>query len=496
MAILGNVAEIIATQNLIPGVFNKIDSSRASRGPREMPRSIALYGQINNVLFNPANFNKRMIVTTEVDAKGFYGEGSVMFDMWVGAQKNAILGLPIVCIALPDDEDALAAEFALTVATETNHLTGELPVYIAGARVATSVGEEDAASVAAKLYAKLQKRTDLPVVATAISGAVITLTTKVKGELGNHIDIRTSYYNSDSPIQGVTLTVTQTEVGAVNPDLTEAIVNARNTRDTEWVIPYTDGSSMAMVEEEAFRRWQHEVQTDFQFITAMRGTEAQHTTWLSPRNNPLGHSIHTTKDLTSPWVTAAMAGAVIESMAMLNPCTPHTGAVLVGYQGARQDEAFEEEQINLFMLDGGSGLVTQEDGTANLMRMVTNYTTHNTGAYDTAMRELTWIKNLSWFRWYRNTEFGIRTQGFLMGEYAEEIPGQKIMTYGVAEDFLLAIYDNAIGIARMQNRDHYRKTLVLQIDGPQGRLKVQDEPVVMNALYQTAITSQWSNGHV
>jgi phage tail sheath gpL-like len=495
MAIIGNIAEIISAQYLVPGVFNKFDASRAIRGPREMPRSVLLFGQVTNPLFNPAQFNKRLTVTTEAEAKGLFGEGSVLFDMWVGAKKNAGLGLPIRCVALRDDEDAIAAVYTLTIAADTNHLTGELPVYIGGERVATGVGAENAAGIAAKLHAKLIKLTDLPFT-FAVNGAVITMTAKNKGELGNHIDIRTRYYASDSPIQGVSITVARTIAGALNPDLTDAITNMRTTRDTEWVVPYTDGATMTMVEEEALRRWSHEVQTDIQFIVAMRGTEAQHTAWLQPRNSPLGHSVHTTKDLTSPWVTAAMAGAVIESMASLNPCTPHTGATLVGYKGALADEGFENEQINLFMVDGGSGLVTQEDGTATLMRMVTNYTTHNTGAYDVSMRELTWIKNLSWFRWYRNVEWSIKTQGFLLGEYAEAIPGQKIMTYEVAEDMLLAIYDNAIGIARMQHRDHYQQTMVLQLDGPNGRVKVQDEPVVMNGLYQTMITSQWAAGHV
>lgn len=497
MSTQGSIADIISTHWLVPGIHNKFDPSNAVRGNREMPRSIILFGQVNNVLFNTANFNKRLTVTSLAEAKGLFGEGSMLFDAWVGAKKNAGLGLPIRVVVLPDDADAAAAEHTLTIVANTGHLTGELPVYIGGERVSTSVVDgESAASIAAKLFARISARVDLAVTAKAINGAVITLKSKIKGELGNKLDIRGAYYTSDSYIQGVNLTVAQSVVGVINPDLTTAITNLRNSRDTEWVMPYTDGASMTMVEEEAMRRWSHEVQTDIQFITAHRGTEASHTAWLQSRNCPLGHSIHTTRDMTSPWVTAAMAGAVIESMAMLNPCTPHTGAVLVGYKAAHQDEHFEPEQTNLIMLDGGSGIVVQEDGTATLMRMVTNYTTHNTGAYDTSMRELNWIKNLSWFRWFRNVEFAIKTQGFLLGEYAEPMPGQKIMTYEVAEDFLLGIYDTAISAARMQNRDHYQKTLVLQIDGPNGRLKVQDEPVIMNALYQTAITSQWAAGHV
>ena len=491
-----NIADIISTQYLVPGVYNKFDPSNAIRSPLEMPRSVNLFGQISNPLFNPALFNKRISPSSEAEAKGLFGNGSMLYQMWVAAKKCAGLGLIINCTPLQDDPTAVARVCTLTVAAAAGQAEGEQCLYIGGIRIAVGVVSTDTGiSIAAKLFAKMSKMPELPVTVT-LAGAVITTTAKYKGVVGNQVDYRTSHYASDRIVRGVTVgTVTKT-AGSVNPSLTAAITNLRNLRDTEWVVPYTDGASMVMVEAEAIRRWSHEVQTDFQAITAMRGTEAQHTTWLASRNSPLVHSIHTVKDPTSPWETAAMAGAVIESMAMLNPCTPHTGAVLTGYMAAKIDDHFESDSINAIMLEGGSGLIVQPDGTATLMRMVTNYTTHNTGAYDVSMRELTWIKDLSWFRWYRNTTFSIKTQGFLLGEYAEPIAGQKIMNEEVAKDMLLAIYDGAIDKARMQNRDYYEKTLLIQIDGPNGRLKVKDEPVIMNGLYQTMITSEWAAGHV
>lgn len=490
-----SIADIISTQWLLPGVHNKFDPSKAIRGSREMPRSLLLFVQIKNALFNPANFNKVLTITIDAEARGLLGAGSIGYQMWRAANKNAALGLPVRVIALPEPETAVANKRTITVSVGGARASGEQAVYVGGERYSIGVTATDtAAQIATKLHAVLNVP-DLPFVAT-VNDAVITLVAKCKGTLGNLIDIRTRLYPSDVDAMGVTLTVEQTEAGALDPSISTAIVNTQNLRDTEWVVPYTDGNTMTILEEELLRRWSHEVQTDVQAIVAMRGTEGQHTTWLDSRNNPLVHSIHTANDPTNPWETAAAAGAVIESMASTDPCVPHTGAVLVGYKAARVDEHLQPKQINNIMLSGGSSINVQADGTATLMRMVTNYTTHNSGAYDTSMRELNWIKNLSWFRWYRNTEFAIKTQGFKLGEYAEPIPGQKIMTTEVATDMMLGIYDNAIDLGRMQNRDHYTKTMLLQIDGPNGRLKVQDEPVIMNQLYQTAITSQWAAGHV
>ena len=83
-----------------------------------------------------------------------------------------------------------------------------------------------------------------------------------------------------------------------------------------------------------------------------------------------------------------------------------------------------------------------------------------------------------------------------MGEYAKPIDGQKIMTLEIAHDMLMNIYGDAVTLGRMQNSDHYEKTMLIQIDGPRGRLKIQDEPVLMTQLHQTMITSMWAAGHV
>ncbi|AXF86399.1 hypothetical protein DTO96_102153 [Ephemeroptericola cinctiostellae] len=491
------IAEIISTQYLIPGVFNKFDPSSAMRGPREMPRSIALFGPINNPLFNPANFDHAITLTTDAAARGMLGAASIGYQMWKAAKANAIKGLPIRFVAQRDDATAVARVVTITISVgaPASRQNGEQAIYIGGERYSVGILSTDsAAAIAEKFAAKLNTANNL--FSVLLVGNVMTLKAKTKGQLANLIDFRTRYYRTDELVSGVTVSMKTTVNGAVNPSISAAIANLAKTRDTEWVIPYTDGANMGILEAELMRRWGQEVQSDVQAIVAMRGTEGAHTTWLKSRNCPLVHSIHTNKDMSSPWELASMAGATIESMAMLDPATPHTGAALVGYKPAATGESLNEDQINNIMLEGGSSVSVHADNTATLMRMVTNYTTHNTGAYDTSMRELNWIKTLSWFRWYRNAEFSIKTQGFKMGEYAEAIPGQKIMTYDVAQDMLLGIYDNAIGIGRMQNPEYYKDTLLIQIDGPQGRLKIRDEPVIMNQLYQTAITSQWVAGHV
>lgn len=147
-----NIAEIISTQWLLPGVHNKFDPSRALRGAREMPRSVLLWGQINNVLFNPANLNKVVTISTESEAKGTLGAGSELYQMWRAAKKNAGLGLPIRCMPLADAGTAIANVRTLTVLLGSTRGSGEQAIYIGGERYSIGIQVTDTtAQIANKL---------------------------------------------------------------------------------------------------------------------------------------------------------------------------------------------------------------------------------------------------------------------------------------------------------------------------------------------------------
>jgi len=48
----------------------------------------------------------------------------------------------------------------------------------------------------------------------------------------------------------------------------------------------------------------------------------------------------------------------------------------------------------------------------------------------------------------------------------------------------------------VQNKQYYQDSLVVEIDGPNGKLKIQDEPVIITQHYQTEVTSSVVAGHV
>lgn len=107
------------------------------------------------------------------------------------------------------------------------------------------------------------------------------------------------------------------------------------------------------------------------------------------------------------------------------------------------------------------------------------------------------MKTLSYYRWFTVTEIQTKYRGYKLAEYVTEpIPGQKIMTVPLGTDIMLNNYEQFMTAGLFQNMDHYKKTLLVEVDGPNGKLKVVDQPVLITQHYQTEITSEFIAGHV
>ncbi|MCW5300869.1 phage tail protein [Herbaspirillum lusitanum] len=492
------ISNLLSLNFLMPAVVHKFDASNAFRTLRGMPRAVLLIGQAKPPLV--VNINKRMRISTESEALGTFGEGTMLMAMWRGARANLGLGMPIDAVILVDDDTAEAAKGKVTLLLDAQHASGELPLYIGGERVRVGVSVNDTlATLRTKLINAINATASLPLKAAAGQAVGdIDLTCNWGGATGNDIDLRTLFFQDDVIPQGLSVTISPMAGGAVNPDCSPVITAMSGYRATEIAFPYNDSTNIGMLEEEMERRWDFADMQDGQVVTVMRGTEGQITTWLTPRNSPMFHTICVTRDRTNPWETAAMAAAAIESHADIDPAVPFTGVPLVGYKAASKLDDFEAStQKNNLLNAGGCVLEVAEDGTANLLRLVTNYITHPTGAVDPSWRDLCWVKTLSYYRWFVVSEFQIKYRGYKLAEYlVEPIPGQKIMTAALGEEVMLNCYQQFINAGLFQNMDYYKKTIAAEVDGPAGKLKIIDNPVLITQHYQTEITSQFAAGHV
>lgn len=496
------IQNLLSLNFLVPFTAHKLDFSRAIRGLRGMPRRLLLIG--HKLAAGTVPLNSIITVSTESDALQRFGEGSVLTAMWRAAKANADYGLTIDCVAIATAGGAVAATSTLVITNSagsgaTLPQAGEAVLYVAGTRVSVAVSQADTqATVATKMIAAINALPRLPVTAgTTANTNEVRLTARTAGNLGNDIDLRTSYYYDDKLPAGLSITTPAMSGGSGVADISPVITAMSGYRATEIVTPFTDTANMVLLENELAQRWLANNMQDGQAVCCVKGTESAVTTWLTARNSSQVHTIVVTKDCTPPWETAAMAGASIESLAATDPAQPHTGIQLIGYRGPSAGNHWTVDQMAALLSIGGSPLQIAPDYSGSLLRMVTNYNETQSLQPDRSMAELCWIKTMSYYRWFVVTEFNTKYRGFKLAQYIEDpLPGQKIMTPQLAEEIMLGIYKLFQDVALMQNATYYRDTLVVEVDGPNGKLKIQDEPVLVTQHYQTEITSYVVAGQV
>jgi phage tail sheath gpL-like len=357
---------------------------------------------------------------------------------------------------------------------------------------------DTSASIATKLIAAVNANAKLQVVASAGAASTMVLTAKTLGPTGNDINLRSSYYPDDALAAGVTLSTPAMAGGAGNPDVSPLVVAMSGYRATEIVCPFTDSTNMAILEAELATRWAYNNMQDGMVVNCLRGTEGGISALLTPRNSPHVHTICVTNDCTNPWETAAMAGAAIESSAATDPAVGPT-AKLLGYAGPVQGQGFVVDAMNNLMLKGGSPLNIAPDYTGSLLRMFTNYKLSPGGAADESMAQMPWLKTMSYWRWFITSEFmnKYNNNGYKLGQYVKQpIPGQKIMTVDLAQEIMLGLYQTFVDAGMMQNLAYYQGKLLVEIDAPNGKLKIVEEPVILTQHYQSEVTSYVVAGQV
>lgn len=494
-----SLPNLFSLTDLLPGQAFKIDFGRSVRGLRGMPRRLLLVG--HKLAAGNAVVGRITRAYTEADAIALCGEGSMLIEMWRAAWANCDSSMPIDIWAVAPSGTAVVASTTIVVTNSGANVqtAGEVMLYIGGVRIGVGVTTSDtAATVAAKLIAAINAVPSLPVVAAATATpAEVKLDCRWGGLTGNLIDVRSNYHDADILPKGLTLTIPAMAGGATSPDLAGLAAAMNGYRATEIANPFTDATNMNLVETELEKRWGHNNMQDGQMATVVRGDAAAIETWLGGRNSAQVHTVPVQNDATNPWATVAMVAAACEQRAVDDPALPHTGVELVGYLGPRLADHYSDAEAKAFLLAGGSPLKISDERKGSLRRMVTNYATNVSGAPDASRRELCWIKTMSYVRWFTVTEYQLKYVGFKLGVYVTQpIPGQKIMTRDLIEEIQVGIYGQLMNAGLVQNMDHYKTTMVVELDGPNGKVKVQDEPVLITQHYQTEITSYPIAGQV
>lgn len=390
----------IATNEKIPGYYGEISTINANPGVYDYPSRILVLGQMLDS--GTATPLQRAIVANARQAKELFGRGSILALMC-----EAVLRVQdaIEVHAIPQaDNNASATAAGSVLVTAPATVSGTLFLYVAGQRLKIGLSAGlNAAQTAAAIIAAINAEPDLPVTAT-VDGeapAKLNITAKNAGLAGNEIKLALNYFTGEHLPKGLALTITQLAGGTANPDIGDVIDAIEGEWFTDMIVPYTDGSSLADLEEELAARYSATGKMDAHAYISTRGTFGDNYTFCDGRNSALVSNIPVPPDTLEPaWIWAAQLGAWGGYWSQLHPARPYKGLALKGLKPPPTRWTATERRI--LLSNGGSTWTINANGEVVLERVVTMYQENAGGIEDEVWLDITTPKTFSRIRYDDN----------------------------------------------------------------------------------------------
>lgn len=320
---------------------------------------------------------------------GLAGAGSMLEAMHKIARKNApfqeIWWLPLA------DSGSTKATGTITVGGAPAS-SGQVAVYIAGKRVRFSVTTSDTANtvataLAAAINAGASDGSSLPVTAVAAS-AVVTLTARHAGTLGNFIRVEKDYYGDEGPLATALLTIVAMASGATDPDITAKLANLSDMQFDFIAMPYTDTTNLGAMQaflNDVAGRWGPLQQLYGGCFAAKDDTQANLATFGLTRNDQHMSVMGYSKSPSPPWEWAAAYAAVAAAHLQDAPevSRPLQSLEMVGLKPPKSiADRFSVVQRQALYYDGVASYFVRQDNTICIDRAITTYQTNVWGSPD------------------------------------------------------------------------------------------------------------------
>ena len=379
----------------LPFAYAEFDGTGASDDGSLMPYTVLLAGQM--LATGTAAPHSPQRPMSKAQANTLFGQGSQLAAM-CAAYLDANPVTRMIAIAALDESAGTAAQGGITI-SGTVISAAPVCLYIGGVlvRAAANFGQSGA-DVATALANAINANADLPVTATYSSGQ-ITLAARHKGECGNDIDLRLSYYQEPRP-GGLQITITPLSGGNGNPDPAEIIAAMADDQYHVIAWAWTDNASLAALRDELDSRWGPLRQIDGQAVVVKPGSFGTVTTFASARNDKHLTVLPSENSPTPPWLDAAASAAVIAYYSNNDPGrgfnTLNIPGVLAPAEADRWP-GYPEKNQGLF--EGVSTRYVAPDGTLRFSKLITTYRLNPLGAEDKAFLSLNSPLTLSYLRY-------------------------------------------------------------------------------------------------
>jgi len=459
-------------QTRVPGQYAEFDVSNLRAGLSTLNYKVVILGQGTDA--GSATAKQLYLISSADQAGALFGFGSLIHTQAVKFFANNSVS-EVWAIATTMDPLATPTNKATGSIQITAAATGDgtLALYVAGERIPVAVSSGDAATaIAAAINAKITAdHPNLPVKASVATDTV-TFEAKNIGVVGNFIDIRVNYYETDETPAGVTYTVTAMSGGTGDPDISSGSPSVIDQLGDTWYpifcFPYTDATNLAALETELDRRFGPVEQIDGVAFAAKSATQAALVSWGSSENSKQV-SVTGIYDVmqTPEMVAAAICGQVAAALSVGGGAEsrPFQTLPLIGINPPREENRFTFTERDALLKNGISTFNTDAGGQVRIERLITTYQTNAQSAPDTTWLDVNTRFTAMFIRydWVTNLK-NKYPRAKLAADATRVGPGQKIITPAVGKAEALARFDLWEKAALVEDLAFFKANLISEKD--------------------------------
>jgi phage tail sheath gpL-like len=445
-----------------PFVFIEFDNSRAVQSLGSQPYTVLVVGQKTAAGTSPELTIENIINASQAGEK--FGFDSQMYHM-IKAYRDVDSLTPMVAVSIDDLGAGVNAIKTVTVPTATATDAGVLALYVGGRRYQVGVASaDDQDAVALSIIAAVNA--DSSAVVTAAAGAasnVVNLTAKNKGTVGNQIDVRTNYNDTDALPPGIVQpTFAVLTAGSGDPDVQEILDVIPDDHYNFVVFPWTDSANLNAIRTEAEERNGPTKQVEMMGVTSNADTVGNQTTLGESRND----RFLTIMDVTGPdmplrW-SAAYTARMVQS-AQLDPARPFQTLSLPGIGAPEKGEERVFEERNMLLFDGIATHKVDSGGVVRIERAITTYRQNPQGADDVSYLDVNTYTTLSFIRYDFRNSFLLKYPRHKLADDGNNFAsGQPVMTPKVGRGFAVNKFQQWNEVAYVENIEQFIQDLLVE----------------------------------
>ncbi|MCA3349655.1 MAG: phage tail sheath subtilisin-like domain-containing protein [Roseomonas sp.] len=443
----------------VPGSYVEFDNSRALRGLNDWPARVLIMGQ--RLAAGTIAQGVPIRVIDAAQARTYFGRGSNLAHMFEAWFANLSL-VEVWGIAMDDVGGGTFATGTITV-TGPSTAAGVIALMIGGRRLEVSVASGTAATaIATAISAAINAALDLPVT-SSVAAAVVTLTARHRGEIGNAIDVRHSFLATDVLPAGTGLTIVAMASGAQNPVVTTALDAVAETWFTDFVTPWTDATNMAALEARMATNWGPLVQRDGHGWAGLSGAHGTLTTYGAGRNSPNVSIIGMRGSPTPPWEWAAQLASICIPALAIDPARPVQTLQLPTMVAPLISQRFTFQERDLLLRDGISTFRVNDAGQVFVERVISTYQTSPSGAEDISYLDIETVKTLSYIRYDLRTMIALRfPRHKLANDGTAFARGQNVVTPGTLRAEIVARFKQWEAAGLVEGVDQFKQDIIVR----------------------------------